>query len=529
MCRNENIRVLLLEDDHDFYRLIAHQLNNHRRRFELDRVETLAEAIDKLKLGGYHLVLSDLSVPDSSGFNTIESLRQVCALTPIIVFTGLDDDAIEQQLVEAGAQDYLVKGESNASSLARSIFHAVQRQEAKNRITGLVAQLQESQELLSEQTMLLQKKNRRLKKLYKTAQEFVDNVSHDLRTPLTVIKDYMNLIREGMVGEVNERQQEMLGKACVRADDLNHMVDDLLDVSKLDSGLLGAWRRPVALAKILDHAAATLKQRAEVRGTALEVDCEADLPLAFCDAEKAERVLTNLAVNAIKYSAPGSRVRLWARFDADRDEILVGVTDNGPGIHEDALQEIFERFNQSGGSTDSSGKSYGLGLSIAQRFCRMNLGVIDVESKAGEGSTFKFTLPTAEPTGVLQRWLDLSGVVGSPIRLIEIVAPPEAADQFAEYDGFLHGQLRRDDLLVENGPGRWLFVIGVAPSEAELWFERAQKDFKRMNRNRFAGPLAPYRTETIRTWEPSSGRETILEDFRDALCGAAAEAPSLSV
>jgi DNA-binding response OmpR family regulator len=185
----ETIKVLLLEDDADDYRLIDRQLRDQRYIFVIDWVETLAAALEKLDRQSFDIVLSDLSVPDSRGFETVSMLNKHCGQAPLIVLTGMVDDDIEKNILQVGAQDYLVKGQSDGGTVTRAVLHAVQRQQSLNEVNTLVSELEHSKQLLQQQTRLLGKKNRRLRRLYKTAQEFVDNVSHDFRTPLTVIKD----------------------------------------------------------------------------------------------------------------------------------------------------------------------------------------------------------------------------------------------------------------------------------------------------------------------------------------------------
>lgn len=508
------IKVLLLEDDADDHRLITRQLQNQRCHFVIDWEETLEAAVEKLSRRTYDIVLTDLSVPDSVGLPTVSQLRQHCGQSPIIVLTSLDDGDIGSDILAAGAQDYLVKGELGGRMVTRAILHAVQRQESVNEVNALVMELEQSQMLLQEQAELLKKKNRRLRRLYKTAQEFVDNVSHDFRTPLTVIKDYVAIIREGMVGSINEEQEAMLDKVGVRADDLNNMVDDLLDVSKLESGLLGAWRRNVQVKEIVDRVESLLQQRAQVRHVELVVECEGDLPDVYCDAEKVGRVITNLAINAIKFSGEHGKVRLWVEADPTGQQIVVGVTDNGPGIEKKSLEQIFQRFRQLEKPVTSTQKGFGLGLNIAQQLCRLNLGELGVQSQLGKGSTFSFTIPMAVPKEVLRRWLSMHESRTDSLCVLEIVASNNGnSSAVDDFDRFLNCLLRRDDLLFRTGDNRWLLVMVVPKSESGNWGKRAQKEFERTNRNRPLGPLPEYQTKIIRDWDPQEKPEAILQSF----------------
>lgn len=523
MKRLDPISVLLLEDDEDYRRLLDKKLRTVAQPYEIDWVETATDAVLRLEVRSYDVILSDLTVPDSQGAETIVRLRKHGSTTPIIALTSLDDEDLQETIIASGGQDYLVKGETTGEEIKRAIQHAIQRQQAFNEKLGLMSQLAKSYSLLEEQAELLRKKNRRLQRLNKTAHEFVDNVSHDLRTPLTVIKDFVGLIREGLVGEINEEQRSMLDKVAVRADDLNHMVDDLLDVSKIEAGLLGCWRRSVSPLEMIDRAASMLQQRAAVKGVSFSADRPDDLPEVYCDMEKAGRVISNLAVNAIKFTPAGGNVRLWAEADPVQQQVVIGVTDDGPGIPPESLGELFGRFKQEDEGVKTETKGFGLGLSIAQKLVRLNLGQLSVRSQVGKGSTFSFTLPHNDATEVFRRWLGLRRDRLGNERLLELTASEsEGAD---ELDHFLTGLLRREDLLLRVADNRWLLAQVVSPSEAEAWCERAMKNFAKANRNRPAGPLPEFRINVSTVWRPSDSFDSRVQDFEAARPAAAPTAP----
>lgn len=518
MKTNRTITVLLLEDNRNDYEIAVRQLRSQRYRFEVDWAATLSEALALLGQYTYDVVLSDLNVPDSAGLDTVSRLKKHCFTTPIIVLTGVDDEDSEGEIIDAGAHDYLLKGELCGRLASRAIVSSVLRQQATNKQKSLVTELENSQRLLKEQAELLQNKNKRLSQLYDTAQEFVDNVSHDFRTPLTVIKDYVNIVREGMVGEISPQQNEMLGKVSVRADDLNNMVDDMLDISKLEAGLLCAWRRDVSVAEIMNSAEALLSQRAQVRRVELQVDCEANLSEVYCDAEKAVRVITNLAVNAIKFAGVPGKVRLWAESDAVNQQVVIGVTDNGPGIDSRSIERIFQRFQQLDTGIRSTLKGYGLGLNIAQQLCRLNLGELGVQSQVGKGSTFSFTLPLANPREVFSRWLSLHTTCQEALRVVEVTIPDNSTTAEAdEFDSFLSCLLRRDDLLLRTASQRWLLVMADLPSQECGWRERAANEFDKSNRNRPLGPLPAYKAEICCEWRAAEGGERIAKQFDQLL------------
>jgi len=527
MTSTDTITALLLEDDADDYRLFAKNVCGRRNYFVVDRAENLQEAIQKLQRGRYDVVLTDLSVPDSQGLETLRRLKEHCPGTPIIVLTGMDDESVERDILAAGAQDYLVKGELGGRAVVRSILHAVQRQASVNEIHALVKESERSQDLLHEQARLLRKKNRRLKALYKTAQELVDNVSHDFRTPLTVIKDYVAIIAEGLAGAINDDQRAMLEKVNIRADDLNIMVDDLLDVSKLEAGLLGLWRRKVTVRTILEHLDSMFQQRAASKRITFTIECEPNLPAVYCDADKVSRVVTNLVINAIKFTSSPGHVRLWVESDPAGQQVVFGVTDDGPGIDEQSLEMIFGRFRQLDSDAKTPIKGFGLGLNIARQLCRLNLGEMSVRSQVGKGSTFSFTVPVAEPVEVMRRWLKLQPEERESLKAVSIsIADEQDETAGDEMDRFLNYLLRRQDLLLHIGRCQWMLVMPIASSEADCWATRAKKEFQKVNRNRPLGPLPTYRVERQCEWPSHYSHETILTQF-EAVVRQSCDTPML--
>lgn len=513
----QTIAILLVEDDSDDYRLVAKQLREQHRAFKIDWADSLVAALDKLDRSTYDIILTDLSLPDCMGFETPARLRSRAPGTPIIVLTSLDDDCMEQDLLESGAQDYLVKGELSGRATLRAIQHAIQRQRMQNELSSLLTEREEHRLLMQQQAKLLKRKNRHLQRLYKTGQEFVDNVSHDFRTPLTVIKDYVSIIREGMVGEVNEQQQSMLDKVSVRADDLNNMVDDLLDASKLESGLSGAWRRSVPIYSIVDRAQSLLEQRGQVRNVEVVVDCEPGLENVYCDADMVGRVITNLAVNAIKFSDEGGKVRLWVQGEPHKHQIIVGVTDSGPGIDSESLSLIFERFNQADNQLKATVKGFGLGLNIANQFCRINLGELKVKSQIGKGSTFYFTLPIADPPEVFSRWMKSQCSPDDSLQLVHItLEKAENESLTSEFDSFLNCFLRKCDVLFRTSNDQWLLVLAGPENEADRWSHRIRDEFQKHNRNRPMGPLPAFQAETLTKWDTRLERSEVLENFRES-------------
>jgi hypothetical protein len=353
----------------------------------------------------------------------------------------------------------------------------------------------------------MEDKNRRLEQLCDTSRRFVDNVSHEFRTPLTVIKEYSSLIRDRVVGAVNEQQVRMLNVIDDRTDDLNNMVDDLLDVSRLEAGLLGLCRQEHDLSKIVNYQMPSLMRKAEVRNVTLEVDVPECLPKVWCDEEKIGRIIINLVVNAIKFCGEPGVVKLTAATDDANREVTVSVTDNGHGIPEDKLEEIFKRFEQPVSTVRQSTKGFGLGLNIANELVDLNLGQMKVTSELGVGSTFTFTIPHAECEEVLRRQFSRLRIENesAEICLASLATSAHADDRdLSDLSLLLKQHLRIHDQLFRVKPHHWIAVLTISPLEYGAFVTRLASDHRESSRNRPKGKLPHLRIDYHGTWRLAS-------------------------
>jgi hypothetical protein len=489
-------RVLLIEDNPGDAELMRRALAASNSPFKVFTVDSLADGLDAVHDEAFDVVLTDLSLPDSQGLDTVRQLQRHARHLPMIVLTSLSSNEVALQALDAGAQDYLVKDHVNAETLGRSIRYAIQRR--KNiEMRELIGQLQASE-------ALLEKKNERLETLYRTAHRFVDNVSHEFRTPLTVIREYVSLMREGVVGELGDEQKRMLDVVCDRTDDLNNMVDDMLDISKLEAGMLSVWRKNCRVADIIEHVSPNLEKKSTIKDIELVIEVPDDLPNVYCDEEKAGRTIINLTTNALKFCGQPGLVKLCVALSEDQSEVIVSVSDNGPGISQENMDAIFKRFKQLGENPRGSTKGFGLGLNIAKELVDLNLGSIHVQSELGRGSTFSFTLPVADPVLVVRRYINkakdlLDGT--NSITMVEVSVAESTTPQGAEAAHlFLSQQLRHTDLVIRPGTKRWLAILSIRDADLPKFFERMEQDWRETNHNRPDGQLPFLRMSPVGSW-----------------------------
>ena len=503
--RNHPINVLLIEDDKGDAKLIQHVLRHCSIEFHVEWVTSLGAAAEKMSAEHFDVILSDLHLPDGEGTETVSRIRNAQPDTPIIVLTGLDDNVVALELLDTGAQDYVVKNDLTAEDLDRTIRHAIQRQQHLLKIRELLYELQVKGELL-------ERKNKKLEQLYRQAHEFVDNVSHEFRTPLTVIKEYVSLIHDGVVTDWSE-QQTLLRIVEDRADDLNIMVDDMLDVSKLEAGMLGAWRRNCHVTEIVKSVSPSIQRKANVKNTRLEWNIDEDLPEVYCDAEKVGRVITNLAINAIKFCGDPGSVCISAHADMASHEVVFAIRDNGPGIDASQQASIFKRFKQLDVDTRVSTKGFGLGLNIAKDLVDLNFGELQIQSDLGRGSTFSFSIPMWIPAEIVRRYVEriqqLEEQLPQLSVIIATVDEKVACEDIEGIDGLLNCCLRKNDLLLRLEPARWLIVIPEPECEVSKYRDRIQQELMDENRNRPLGHLPELSIERNGTWPLKKAAEEI--------------------
>jgi two-component system phosphate regulon sensor histidine kinase PhoR len=220
--------------------------------------------------------------------------------------------------------------------------------------------------------------------------EFVGNVSHELRTPLASIKALADTLQD-TVEDDPPASQRFLAKMDAQIDTMTQMVSELLELSRIESGQVPLHLAPTRPSDLVTPRLEQLRPQAERKEIELEVAVPDNLPLVLADPERAGQVFANLLHNAIKFTQPNGRIRVWA--EAGEGEVVFGVADNGPGIPPYILPRIFERFFKSDRSRTGGGT--GLGLAIAKHLVAAHGGRIWAESELGMGSTFCFALPCA--------------------------------------------------------------------------------------------------------------------------------------
>ena len=237
----------------------------------------------------------------------------------------------------------------------------------------------------------LARKNEELTHLDQLKSDFMATMSHELRTPLTSIIGYSDMMLSGMTGELNEKQSAFVTSILDGGETLLNLINDVLDLTKIEAGRLELNREAVDLRACLLGVLPVVKPRARDKRIRISTFLPTDLPLVWADPSKLNQILLNLITNGIKYTHENGSVSVEARTLDDQVEIW--VNDTGIGIAREDQDRVFQRFTQIDSSATRSQGGTGLGLAIVRELVELHGGSIRVQSKLGKGSSFVFTMP----------------------------------------------------------------------------------------------------------------------------------------
>ena len=450
-------QVLIVDDDENSRQVLIDALAGED--FSISEAADGEEALQAVADDPPDLILLDVMMPSVDGVQVCHVLNQdedSCHI-PVIMVTALGEEKdILMGLAVGAVSEDLADMEDGQVGRA-GVRAALRSKLAHDEIAQLASQVTA--------------KNRKLGRFADTAERFIDDVSHDFRSPLTVIREFALIIADGLDGPVTPQQREHLAIITGAVGDLARMVDDLLDSSRLRAGSLRVDRRPQHVEEMIGRVRPIAGSKAQRKGIELQESIEPDLPEVFVDSDKVVRVIVNLVVNAIKFSPKGGEVVLWAK-PHESGGVQIGVTDHGRGMSPEEIEIIFNRFTQTGDQAQSA-KGVGLGLCIAKELVELNLGELQVASELGQGSTFSFTVPTAEPNVILERYFgQLAKASGPQDRVAALrVSTDDPRLECEEVYSFLTGTCYPTDLVLAGDDGSSLLAVGLT-AQPDLWTRR---------------------------------------------------------
>lgn len=278
-----------------------------------------------------------------------------------------------------------------ANQLAIALEHAAAYRQIEEMNIGLEEKVQERTTALAQANQELRHANERLQELDRLKSAFVSIASHELRTPMTSIRGYVENMLDGLTGPLTEKQSQYLSRVKYNIDRLTRMTADLLDLSRIEAGRVELRLEYVSVTELIEDVVEGLRSMTGEKSLALKVLHSSSPPPIQADRDKLAQILTNLIGNAIKFTPSGGTIEIKTEVQ-NNTFLYVGVSDTGCGIQPDELPRVFEKFFR-GGSVQTDVRGAGLGLAIVKSLVELHGGHIEAESIPGTGSHFFFTLP----------------------------------------------------------------------------------------------------------------------------------------
>lgn len=354
--------------------------------------EDAARALSEARGRKPAAAIVDVVLPGPDGVALLAWLKAVDPDMSVLMMTGQADLRTAIACLTRGADAFLLKPVREAE-LAAVVERSLERRrlvlENRTYQRGL-------ERMVEERTAELRQATERLQELDQLKSEFVSRVSHELRSPLTVMRTNLSVLLEGLVGPVTPGQVELLGSCQDSIDRLSRLIENVLDLSRIESGNVCSNRAAVDPFEVVQAVVNYLQ--AVARERRIELRAERDDGTAgtiWADSDQMHQVLLNLVDNALKFTPPGGTVRV--SVESHGDATRFAVHDTGTGVPAQVRDRIFDRFVQGPHPEGTRRRGVGLGLSIARSLVELHGGSLEVSSEEGRGATFAFVIPRESP------------------------------------------------------------------------------------------------------------------------------------
>lgn len=363
------VRALLIEDSQADATLIKISLSECiKPKIHVDHRTTMSQGLEFLKTQtGIDVVLLDLSLPDATGEQTVTMVQEATPHIPIVIMTGHDDPEYAEKMLSLGAQDYIVKGSFDGSTVSRAIRYSITR-------------MQQS----IERDVIL----RELREAVDSKIRMLGILAHDLRNPLGAISGWVELVEmlEGdKISELVKKQNVAIAES---ADSMISLIKDVLDFAVVDAGIINIRHQEFDLYSEIEKAREELRAPASQKNIKIGIAGEATHISG--DKSKIRQVVGNLVANAIKFSHENGEIEIYVNTIGDNAQLR--VSDHGIGIPPNVKEQLFKPFCNGQKGTASEHTS-GLGLYICMMIVSAHNGTIDVDSTIGGGTTFIVNVP----------------------------------------------------------------------------------------------------------------------------------------
>lgn len=305
-----------------------------------------------------------------------------------ILFTGYTDFPMVEEAINQGEIYRFINKPWKTTEMLATVRQAIAHHDLVEENKGLFEETKKRREEL-------EIANKKLIDMYKIQRDFTSTVSHELRTPLASIKTAIDLVCKRMAGEINPKQEEVLGRAQKSVEHLQRLVSDILDLTKIESGKMQMDFNIQDINQVIQEVVYTQHDVASQRGLYIKTELEPNLSPVPFDKDRIIQVLNNLISNAIKFTRQGGII-VKTEDKSANNHIIINVTDTGKGIAEADFPKLFQKFHQIESAEKNEKGGTGLGLAICKEIVLRHGGKISVESAPGKGTTFSFVLPIQE-------------------------------------------------------------------------------------------------------------------------------------
>ena len=377
----EKLKVLMVEDNPTDALIVKKRLQKDKAfDYEITHVVSGEDALLSMEKNAYDIVLLDYNLPKKGGLEILGEINKKSIGVPVVMITGQGDEIVAAQLIKEGALDYLPKRDNYEDAVPFMIRKTIVEFRAKSERERLQKEIALKKEEL-------EKINGQLMKLDRMKSDFVANVVHELRTPLAIIKGNLDNIDKGFAGEVQPQQKEILGDVFRVINRLYRLVNDLLDLSSIESGKMELNKESLDIVTLAKEAVKTFETLASSKKIGLVKEFPDKKIDVNADKDKLTQVFINLIGNAVKFTDNGN---VTVKIIDLQKEVEVEIQDTGPGIPYDQADKIFDKFVR---VVAEKKEGTGLGLPIAKDIIVLHKGRIRVESESGKGARFIFVIP----------------------------------------------------------------------------------------------------------------------------------------
>jgi signal transduction histidine kinase len=414
MSKAESLNVLLVDDNQNNLLSLHSLIDEYIDDVHVSEADSGIAALNTLMKNKVDLIILDLQMPEMDGFETAEIIRsrKKTRHIPIVFLTAAyKSEEFKQKGYDIGAADYLTKPidthqlinkiKTYLRFIQQERQHNLVKSDLEHKVQQNMTELLETNKRLQQEIVERKRIEEELKWALETAEsanlaksQFLANMSHELRTPLNVIIGYTEMLEEEALDLGYEACTPELEKICLAAKHLLTLINDVLDISKIEAGKMTLHCETFDLATVINQMTSTVEPLMEKHANTFQLHLEDALGEMYADPSKLRQILLNLISNAAKFTEKGTiTLELTSTTENGNKWFNFNVTDTGIGMHAEQISHLFQLFSQVDSSSTRKYGGAGLGLAITKQFTEMMEGTISVESELGQGSTFIVRLP----------------------------------------------------------------------------------------------------------------------------------------